>query len=164
MLIVLLCAALALATFFPETRIGGLLNRLLIELPARKLGAVKRRHIAVGVLVVAAIALAHAVGKDEGMLAMTQAVGDGLGWLAAYDLTAYIDIVAIGVLIAATVHVRAALRVAAVQARQWAARSIGLLRGGVALRSHGRARRSRPASRPRRGEDSDRPAPGLAWA
>jgi hypothetical protein len=161
MFIVLFCAAVAAAVWFPDTAVGAVLKRLLIERPARILNAVRRGHVATAVVVVGALGLAYAFGKNEGLLAASQASGDVIAYLAAGDLISSIDVLAIGLLIAATVRFREAIGPAAARARQWA----GGLGGSMARVARSRARRIRSgARRPRGGEDSDRPAPGLAWA
>ena len=67
MLISLLCAAVALALLFPETRLGGVLRRLLIEAPARTLDKLKRGHVLLALLVFAGLYAAYLIGKDRVM-------------------------------------------------------------------------------------------------
>ena len=160
MLIALLCAAVALALLFPETRIGGALRRLLIEEPARRLNWLKRGHVLLAALVFAGLYVAYLIGRQDGVIVAGQVAGDAMGVAMALDLASWIDVVAIALLVAGAVRFREALRQAAVLARQWAQRCAGLARAAVASVARGRARRARPTRRPRRGEDPD---PGFAW-
>ena len=95
MVIVLVFAAVAAAVWFPETAVGAALRRLLIERPARMLNALKRGHVVTAVVVIGALGLAYAFGKNEGLFAATQAVGEGVSYLVAFDLVSYIDILPI---------------------------------------------------------------------
>jgi hypothetical protein len=164
MLIALVLAVLALALWFPDNRIGGALRRLLIDEPVRRLNDLKRGHVLLALGIVAILATAYAIGRQEGVALVGQATADtlvntvGLG----IDLVTWLDVTAIGLIIAATVRFREAIGLAAVQARQWARRCARVLVAALASRS--RARRPRGATRPRHGEDPDRPAPAFAWA
>jgi hypothetical protein len=164
MLIAMVFAVLVLALWFPETRIGGALRRLMIDEPARRLNQVKRGHILLGLVIFAALAAAYAIGRKEGVIVVGQVTADGIAATMAIDLATWIDVTAIAVIVAATVHLRAAIRLAAIQARQWARRGAGLVRAARTSLARGRARRPRPTARPRRSEDPDRPAPGFVWA
>jgi hypothetical protein len=161
MLISLLCAAVALALLFPETRIGGALRRLLIEEPARKLDKLNRGHVLLALLVFAGLYAAYLIGRQDGVIVAGQVAADGMGVAMAIDLATWLDITAIALMVAATVRFREAIRLAAMHARQWASRCAGLARVALTSFARGRARRARPTPRPRRGEDPD---PGFAWA
>jgi hypothetical protein len=164
MLIALVLGVMALALLFPETPIGGVLRRLLIDEPARRLNGLKRGHVLLALGILAVLAAAYAIGRQEGVAVVGQATADtlfntiGLG----IDLVTWLDVTVIGLVIAATVRFREAIGLAAVQARQWARRCASVLM--AALSSRSRARRVRPTPRPRHGEDPDRPAPGFVWA
>jgi hypothetical protein len=164
MLIAVVFAVLALALWFPETRIGGALRRLLVDEPARRLGKLKRGHVLLLLLVFAGLYVAYLIGRQDGVIVAGQVAADGMGVAMAIDLATWLDITFIALAIAATVRFREAIGLAATHARQWARRCAGLLRAVLTSLARGRARRSRPASRPGRGEDPDGPAPGLAWA
>lgn len=164
MLIAVVFAILALACLFPETRVGGALRRLLVEAPARWLNRLKRGHVLLALLVFAGLYAAYLIGRQDGVIVAGQVAADGMGVAMAIDLATWIDVVAIALVVAATVRFREALRQAAVMARQWAESVAGLSRIARLTFARRRSRRIRSAARPRRGEDPDRPAPGLAWA
>lgn len=166
MLIVLVCAAVLVALLFPETPVGRLLRRLLIERLADRLAGLTLVRLLKGLLVlfpvVALVAAVHALEHGTVLIA---AAPDALAWVAAVDVAAYFDVVAAVFLIAATVRLRVvaqALRLMAARARRWAVRCAGAVRGLV-VSGRNRSRRPRPPiRRPRRNDDADRPAPGLA--
>jgi len=164
MLIAVVFAVLALAVWFPETRIGGPLRRLLIDEPARRLARVKRGHVLLVLLICAVLAAAWAIGRQEGVAFAGQASGDFFATAMTIDFATWLDVTAVALLVAATVRLREAIRLAAVLARQWARRCAGRLAARLMPAARGRARRSRPTPRPRHGEDPDRPAPAFAWA
>ncbi len=166
MLVAVVLAVLALALWFPETRTGGALRRLLIDEPVRRLNKLKRGHVLLALMVFAVLAAAYAIGRQEGVAVAGQATADTLGATigVGIDLATWLDVTAIALALAATVRFREAIGLAAVQARQWAARLAGLLMATFTSLARGRARRARPTPRPRHGEDPDRPAPAFAWA
>jgi hypothetical protein len=164
MLIAVVFAVLALALWFPETRIGGALRRLLIDEPARRSAKVKRGHVLLVLLIAVALAAAYAVGRQEGVAVAGQASGDFFATAMTIDFATWLDVTAIAAAVAATVRFREALRLAAVLARQWARRCAGLPMAALTWLARGRARRTPPAPRPRQGEDPDRPAPAFSWA
>ena len=163
MLIAVVFAVLALALWFPETRIGGALRRLLIDEPTRCLITLKRGHILLGLVIFAALAAAYLIASGPGVLVAGQVAADGLAYAMAIDLATWLDVTAIALVITAAVWLRQVIRPAAVQARQWAKRCAGLLRVALSSLARGRARRARPTHRPRHGQDPDRPAPAFAW-
>ena len=155
---------LALALWFPETRVGGALRRLLIDEPVRRLNTLKRGHVILALVVFAFLAAAYAIGRQDGLIVAGQMTAEGMTYAMAIDLATWIDVAAIALVIAATARSRDAIRLAAVQARQWAMRGAGLLMATLTTFARGRARRARPTPRPRHSEDPDRPTPGFAWA
>jgi hypothetical protein len=164
MLIAMVFAVLALALLFPETRVGGALRRLLVDEPARRLNRLKRGHVILLLLILALLAAAYVIGRQEGVAMIGQASADTLISTLGVDLATWIDMTAIGLAVAAIARFREAIGLAAVQARQWAGRCAGALKAALVSLARGRARRPRATPRPRHGEDPDRPAPGLAWA
>jgi hypothetical protein len=163
MLIAMVFAVLALALGFPETRLGGALRRLLIDEPVRRLDGLKRGHVLLGLVIFAALAAAYAIGRQDGVIVAGQAVGEGMPYIMAFDLATWLDVTAIALVVAATVGLREAIRLAAVHARQWAGRCAGLLLAPLAS-ARARVRRPRPTRPARRSEDPDRPALAFAWA
>jgi hypothetical protein len=164
MLIATVFAVLALALWFPETRSGGVLRRLLIDAPARRLDRLKRGHVVLALTVFAVLAAAWAIGRQDGLIVAGQMSAEGLSYAMVFDLATWLDVTAIALAIGAAVRLREAIGLAAVQARQWASRRAGPLMATLTSLTRGRARRPRPTPRPRHGEDPDRPATGLAWA
>jgi len=164
MLIAVVFAVLALALLFPETRVGGALRRLLIDDAVRRLNRLKRGHVLLALVVFGFLAAAYALGRQDGVTVAGQISAEGMSYAMAFDLATWLDVTAMALVIAATVRFRDAIRLAAVQARQWARRGAGILAAALTSLARGRARRARPTPRPRRGEDPDRPAPGFAWA
>ena len=164
MLIAAVFAVLALALLFPETRIGGALRRLLIDAPVRCMNRLKRGHVLLALIVFAVLAVAYMIGRQEGLLVAGQATGEGMGVAMAVDLATWLDVTAVALIVAATVRFRDAIRLAATHARLWARRCAGRRRAARTALARSRARRAGPSSRPRRSEDPDGPAPGLAWA
>jgi hypothetical protein len=164
MLIDVVFAVLVLALWFPETRIGGVLRRLLIDNPARWLAKLKRGQVLLALVIFAALAAAYAIGRQDGLIVAGQMTAEGLTYAMAFDLATWLDVTAIALAIAVTLRFRDAIRPAATQARQWARRCAGMLMATFTSLARGRDRRARPKLQPRHGEDPDRPAPGFAWA
>jgi hypothetical protein len=163
MLIAVVFVVLALAFWFPETRIGGALRRWLIDAPVRGLDRLKRGHFLFALLILTALAAAYAIGREAGVLVAGQAAADGVAYAMVFDLATWLDVMAIALAIAATVRLRETIRFAVLQARRLARRCAGAFRTSLAPLARSRARRSRPTPRPRRGEDPDRPAPAFGW-
>ncbi len=164
MLIAVVFAVLGMALLFPETRIGAALRRLLIEEPARRLDKVKRGHVLLAALVFAGLYVAYLIGRQDGLVVAGQVAADGMGVAMAVDLATWIDVAAIALVVAATVRLREAIRLAAVHARQWVRRCAGMARAALTSLARSRVRRVRPSPRRGPGDDPDRPAPGWAWA
>jgi hypothetical protein len=136
----------------------------LIEAPVRGLSRLKRGHVLMALAVFAALAVAWAIGRQDGVSVAGQLAAERWQFALAVDLAPWLDMTSIALVIAATVRFREVIRLAAVQARQWARRCAGRLMATLAPLARGRAGRARGAPRPRHGEDPDRPAPGFAWA
>jgi hypothetical protein len=103
-----------------------------------------------------------AYAKEEGTFVIAQMVPEGFVWLTMFDIGAYIDVIALVAIVAATVRLRAtfaALRSSAERARQWLLRSIAALRGRHASGARARSLRSRPRTPPpAKGDNGDWPA------
>ena len=154
--IIWLCAALGVAVLFPETPVGKLLRRLLIELPARKLDRITPTHLAAAFVTVVVIAGVIAYAKTEGMFVVAQGLPEGFVWFTMFDVATYIDMIALVALVAATVRFRAAydaLRSSAGRARQWALRSIEAFRARQTHGARARSLRRRPKKSPPAKED-----------
>jgi hypothetical protein len=166
-LITLFCVALATALLPPQTSVGKLLRRLLIEWPARALSKLTPARIVFALLVPTATIGLITFAKIDGLTVGAQAIPEGLTWFAAFDVATYIDVIGLVLLVAATVRFRAAHRAAcsaAARVRQWVSRCVGALRersqSGARSRSH-RIRRQDP---PPTGEDGGWPAPAFSVA
>ncbi len=160
MLTMLTLAALAVALLCPDTTVGALVRRLLVELPARKLAALTPARVTFAVLVAAAIMVAVTTAKATGMIVVAQTIPDGLAWFATFDMASYLDALALVWLVAANVRFRAAfraLRLAAERARRWTWRIVGALAGRLAARQ--RSPHTRPTkSTTRNSDDGEWPA------
>lgn len=165
MLYLWFCTAMALVFRGRPTRER--LRHLLIELPARKLGQLTPPRLAFLLLVVAAAAAVIAFAKSDGMALVAQAVPEGLGWFAAFDVATYIDVIALIWLVAATVRLRAALhalRSATDRARRWMLSVTGLFHDRSKSGARSRSRRDRrKIARPPKGEGEGWPA-STGWA
>jgi hypothetical protein len=161
MAIMLLCAVLGVAMLFPETPLGRVVRRVLIDPLTRMSPASMMAGFAVVVVVAGLIAYARA----EGLMVVGGGLPDALAWFTMFDIATYIDVIALVALVAASVRLRAAyaaLRSCAVRARAWLRLGVGAFRQGLGARA--RAHRPRPkASRPG-GRDPDEPAPAFAFA
>ena len=160
MLTVLLCAAMMFAWLCPQTPLGRMLRRLLVEWPARKLAALDPRkmlpkltagRVLLLLLVLSALALVVAVARADVTMFLAQGMPEGIAWFATFDVAAYLDVIALALVLGATVRVRAIY--AALKA--WVARSAicrRMWRGRSA-----RSRSPRPERRPHPPSNDDEP-------
>ena len=168
MLIGLVCAAVVMGLLFPETAFGALLRRWLVVLPAEKLSRLTLGRLVFGLLVLVFIAGVIALAKTDGLIVIAQGIPEVASWFAVFDIATYVDVIALTLLLGASVRFRAvseAMRSAAARARQWGRRCGAILRRASILFARSRARRTRPSvTRPKRDEGEDRPAPVFAFA
>jgi hypothetical protein len=169
MIIGLLCIAMALAMFFPETPIGGLLKRLLVDLPAHKLNGLTRTQVTRVKLFVAAAALLILSQNHEIIAVFGQGLGEAANWFVLFDVSTFIDVLAMACIVAATIQFRAArdaIRAMSARAKQWALRHAGLIPIARAVRNAARSRRSHSSAISRAKDDKESPLPdfGLAFA
>jgi hypothetical protein len=166
MLILLLCAAMVVVWRWPQTPVGRMLHRLLVDWPARKLERLSPAKVLpkltsgrvllllLALLVVVAIALVIAIAGKETMMFLAQGMPEGVAWFAAFDIATYIDVVALGLVLGATVRLRALYSAVT----SWAARSAV---GRAIRRARGaRSRSRRPARIASPPSNDDEPA----WA
>ena len=168
MITVLLGMAFVIVWFCPDTELGRALKRVLVDWPAQKLARMTRRKLVVRLAMLTLVLGAIAAAKllEDGVMFL-QFVPDGIGWIAAVDVTAYFEIMAAAWLIAATVRLRTidhAARVAAARGRQCLlqrcrAALVVLARGLNAVRQL----RVRITSA-RKADDEDRHAPAMVFA
>ncbi len=148
-----------------EAPVGELLRRLLIELPARELPRLTPARLAFGLLVAMAIVVVITFAKATGMIAIAQAIPEGLAWFATFDVGTYLDAIALIWLVAAVVQFRAAYhasRLAVARTTRWLLRCIGVLRGRNTYGARTRSHRHRPtSSRPNQEDDGAWPTPAV---
>lgn len=154
MLILLMCLGVAVMRLWPQTPVGRLLHRWLVEAPARRLTP---GVMIFGTFLLLAVVGAVAWGKSEGLMVAAQGA-DAIGWFVTFDIGTYIDVIAVAWLLAASVRLRAlsaALRVGVANGARWARR----LGGARAPRQPRRPRRRTPPP-----ADEGRAWAGLAFA
>jgi len=169
MLVILLGVIFAIVGFCPESDIGKLLRRALVEMPARKFARLTKRRVVLGaallVFLVGAVALARLV-EDGAMF--IQFVPEGFAWMAAFDVASYLELMAAVWLVAGALSLRAverAMRATAARARQWAANRLRMLVVAMGRLAERRARRiGRRKMAAKKSKDQDRPTPGLVFA
>ena len=168
MIIGLLCIALALALFCPQTLVGGWLKRVLVEWPARKLNGLSRTQILCGLLFAAAAALLIHSQNQEMFRVFGQGLAETANWFLLFDVGTLIDVIAMTWLVAAALRLQAArdaIRAMSARARQWALGHAGLISVARVARNRARSRRSRSPTAPRpKGDDKDGPRPDFGWA
>jgi len=107
MLIWLVAAALGAMLLFPQTTTGRALRRLLVEAPAAALNRLRRGHLALVALVGVMLAIALAMGR-EGFIVAGQ-VPEAIAWFAAFDIATYVDVIALGLIVATAVRLKSAV-------------------------------------------------------
>ncbi|WP_421736241.1 hypothetical protein [Caulobacter sp.] len=163
MLVLILCAALAVMMIFPDTPTGKTLRRLLVEAPARTLSRLTPGHLLIALALIGMSVLVAALFETEGLRLLGMALPEGLAWLAAFDVATFLDIFAAAAMIAATARLRA-LQDLARSARTWARSLASRIPRTPRRAGRGRRRRSpRPGSPPAKGDDGEGAWPA-AWA
>lgn len=132
----------------PDTPIGRGMHRLLVALPCRKLAAISRGQVLLTVLLLTIMTVLVWLFENDGRMLVMMGMPEVMGFAAAIDLSALLDLAVVAVIAAGTVRVRAV--------RAWLARRVA---GRPSARR--RAIRVRRPSRPAN-DDGDRP--GLALA
>jgi hypothetical protein len=155
MLFLLLCAAMIVTWRWPETSVGRVLHRLMVDWPAHqlaRLGNALPRHasgkLLLLLLIVLMVALAIVVARNDGMIFLAQGMPEGIAWFATFDIATYLDVVALGLMLGATVRLRAVY----VALRSWLARTA---LGRVVRRARGARSQSRRAGRRARPPSND---------
>jgi hypothetical protein len=152
MLILLLCAAMVVAWRWPQAPVGRALHQLLVDGPALQLAELdlgrvlpKRvaGRVALALLVLLAIGLiAVAIARSDVFFFLAQGMPEGIAWFATFDIATYLDVIAVGLVLGATMRLRALYGAF----KAWAARSVA----GRAVRRAGSARARARAPRPER--------------
>ncbi|HEY0436091.1 MAG TPA: hypothetical protein VGC92_05590 [Phenylobacterium sp.] len=151
MLILLVCGLLAVMGLWPETPAGRVLHRWLVEAPARKLRPTLVLFVfAVLIVSVAAIAVA----KADGFVLAAQGA-EAISWFVTFDVATWIDVLAVGWLLAATVRLKTLGQAAASLARR------GVRALGMRFGSRARGRRTPRTGRRRTPPPLD---DGRGWA
>jgi hypothetical protein len=169
MLILLLCAAMVVAWRWPQTPVGRTLHRLMVAWPARKLANLSpgkalpklaSGRVLLVLIVLIGIVLADGVFRGDVMMFLAQISPEGIAWFVTFDVATYFDVIALALMLAATVRMRAVAQAL----RAWVAR----VREGVAVRrSSARSRRPRRPVRkppPKSSDDDGGWAPALGHA
>jgi hypothetical protein len=157
MLIFGLACLLALAAF-PTSSIGRVLRRYLVEAPARRLNAIKAGHIVILVGLALVGLIFYGLFDAEGLRVFGLMAPEIGVWFSTFELSLVMDVLAVGLAVAATTRFRdRALLVgdAIRRAASWLARRIA---------PRGRASAPRP---PKTDEASGDPEPwgwAPAWA
>ena len=145
----LLGATIVMMILFPETPAAKLLNRILIEEPARKLSELTWSKIVFGlVLCLAFVAFAYATVPLD------------IALFAAGDTAAYLEILTALWIVAANLRLRATLRRIGAEARraaQWALAGCSRVRTHVSARIRSRSSRKRLTSTEDRHDGSAEP-------
>jgi hypothetical protein len=111
MFIWLVAAALAVMLAAPHSSAGRALRRTLVEIPAERLNRVRRGHLILAALVLAAAALALMAGR-EALTLYAPYQAELVGWFAAFDIATYVDVFAAAVIVAAAVRLKSAMALA----------------------------------------------------
>lgn len=139
------------------SRGGRALRRRLVEAPAAWLNRVGPWRLALVGLCFAAMAASVALLDTEGMLAVSYALGEGVGWVLAFDVATWAEVYAVIWLLGATRMARAAIA----QTRRLVAAVLRRIpRAAQRTPRSGRPPRRPPTSAP----DDDAAGLGLALA
>lgn len=156
------CAIMWVIARYPETPIGAMLKRVLIDRAARAMARLTPTAlIFLGLVVAASVATLIFVGSD-GLLFVAQGAPETVGWFFAFDVETYIDVIALAAVTAASGGLRVIYgRAKLLLAKAWRL----VLRAVGALGARLRGRQSPPRARPgvRTPPQSDE-GPGLGWA
>jgi hypothetical protein len=114
MLIFFLCAAMV-AWGWPQTPMGRALRLMLIEWPARQLARLNpgkvlpkltAGRVLLALLVVFAVGTVILIARQDVLMFLAQGLPEGVAWFAAFDVASYLDVIALGVVLSATVRLR----------------------------------------------------------
>jgi hypothetical protein len=101
MLILLLCAAIAVMALWPDTPAGRVLRRWLVEAPARRL---RPGVLIFGAVLLVVVTAALAFGGSDGFVVAAQAP-EAIGWFVTFDIGTYIDVLLVAWLLGASVRI-----------------------------------------------------------
>ncbi|HEV2532807.1 hypothetical protein [Phenylobacterium sp.] len=141
----------------PETPVGKLLRRALVDWPAERLSRIRPGLVILIVLLIAASVALIVVAKNEGAFLVAQGLPEAIASIFALDVATYLDILVMAWLVAASVRLRAVKAV--IGSATARVRRLIVRRTSPRVR----ARRRRPAARPPPNSD-DEAWPGFALA
>ena len=159
MLIFLWCVVMMVAWGWPRTPVGRALHRLMVEWPARQVAKLDKvvpkltsGRVLLVLLALFTVAAAILLARNGGLLFLAQSFPEGIVWFATFDIATYLDVIALALVLGATVRVRAIY--AALKAR-FARSALGRrVRRGRGARSRSRS----PERRPQPPSNDDEPA------
>jgi len=138
----------------PDTPTGRFLHRLLVEAPAARLSRITRGHVLLAMAMALAVGIAMWLMGGDGLGMLAMAAPEIGAWIAMFEVTTWIDVVA------AIALASSATRVRMVAAQMRAMLSRWRVRPGT---RSGRARRKRRPVRPAPSNDDDA-RPYERWA
>ena len=107
LIIILAFAAVSIIKLAPQTAAGRTLFHVLVEWPARQLSRITRGHLILAALIAVLIFAAIAIAKTEGGFLVAQGLPEGMGILVSLDVASYVDAIAVALLFAASVRLKA---------------------------------------------------------
>jgi hypothetical protein len=162
MLVLWICAIMVVIARYPETPIGRVLKRLLVDKPAE---ALAKLTLTRAILLLAIIAIGAAVihfARSDLLMVVAQGAPETVGWFFALDVGAYFDVIALAVLAAASLSLRALYgRARSALQLGWRLTSRVTAALGHRLSVRQRSPRRRPGARTPPSSDDER---GLGWA
>ena len=150
----LLFALWSITLIAPDTPIGRFLHRLLVEAPAARLSRIMRGHVLLALALAGISGVAVWLMGGGGLLALGMSAPEIGSWIAMFEVTTWIDVVAAIALASSALRVR----MAATQIRTIVSR--WMVRPGTRT---ARARKKRRPVRPAPSNDDDA-RPRERWA
>lgn len=89
------------------TPAGGILHRILVEAPARRLSRITRGHVLLAMVTLSLIVGAIWLLDNDGRMIVSMGLPDFLSFATAIDLSALLDLAAVAVIAATTIRFRA---------------------------------------------------------
>jgi len=155
MLITVILVVLLLVVF-PTTAPGRTLRRLLVDLPAQHLNSITRGQAAFYCALLMAGVVLFLLFETEGVKLFTFLAPDLLVWFTVFDVSLFLDVFIVGIMLATTTRVR----VMTAPVMRWAQQ----VRSRAVARMSHRPRRKARTSRSNVASDDPEPVFGLAPA
>ena len=153
-MLVLMTATMLLLAAFPTTGVGRVLNRLLVETPARRLNALSPGRIAFYAALGAAGLILFGLFELEGLRLFSLFTPELILWFGMFDVAVFLDVFILAAALSATARFRA-VRAALAQGRRQIAAS---------LRLRPTAKPRAPKARPVRVKKTRSTDPDPGWA